>query len=41
MFIITPREEKFKEVITIDMAQERLHQLNRFKWSVAKHLYTP
>jgi hypothetical protein len=30
MSTITPREEKLKEVITVDMAQERLHRLNRF-----------
>jgi hypothetical protein len=34
MFTITPREEKLKEVITINMAQESLHRLNRFGWSI-------
>jgi hypothetical protein len=34
-------EEKLKEIITIDMAQERLHQLNIFGWSIIKYLYTP
>jgi hypothetical protein len=34
MSTITPGEEKLKEVITIDMAWERLSQLNRFGWSI-------
>jgi hypothetical protein len=35
------KKEKLKEVITIDMAQERLRQLNNFGWSIAKYFYTP
>jgi hypothetical protein len=38
---ITPREEKLKKVITIDMAQERLHRLNRFGWFIIEYLYAP
>ncbi len=41
MSIIILREEKLKEVITIDMAQERLCQLNRFWWFIVEYLYTP
>jgi len=40
MSIITPREEKLKEVITIDMAQERLCQLNRFGWFIIEYIHT-
>jgi hypothetical protein len=39
--MITHGEGKLKEVITINMAQERLCQLNNFGWSIAKYFYTP
>jgi hypothetical protein len=35
MFTITWEEENLKEVIIVDMGQERLHQLNNFGWSIA------
>jgi hypothetical protein len=41
MSTIISREEKIKEVITIDMVQERLCRLNKFGWSITKYLYTP
>jgi hypothetical protein len=41
MSTITRREEKLKEVIIIDMAQERLHWLNIFGWFITKYLETP
>jgi hypothetical protein len=41
MSTIIQGKEKLKEVITIDMAQERLCQLNNFGWSIAKYLHTP
>jgi hypothetical protein len=40
MSIIIQEEEKLKEVITIEMAQGRLHRLNNFGWSIAKYFYT-
>jgi len=33
--MVIQEEGKLKEVITIDMVQERLRQLNNFGWSIA------
>jgi hypothetical protein len=41
MSIITLGEEKLKEVITINMAQEKLRRLNKFGWSIVEYMYTP
>jgi hypothetical protein len=40
MFTITQGKGKLKEVITINMAQERLRQLSNFGWFITKYLYT-
>jgi hypothetical protein len=39
MFTITWGEGKLKEVITMNMVQGRLRQLNNFGWSIIE--YTP
>jgi hypothetical protein len=39
--MIIQQEGKNKKVIIIDMAQERLRQLNKFGWYIQKYLYTP
>jgi hypothetical protein len=41
MSIFNQGKEKLKNVITIEMAQEKLHRLNNFGWFIAKYLYTP
>jgi hypothetical protein len=41
MYTITHGEENLKQVITINMAWERLCQLNNFGWTIANYFYTP
>jgi hypothetical protein len=40
MFTITQGKGKLKEIITINMVQERLCQLSNFGWSITEYLYT-
>jgi hypothetical protein len=41
MSTITLGEEIFFKVVIVNMAQERLCQLNRFGWYIVEYMYTP